>query len=138
MVRLRLRCRNFQDSSHSNPRRADTESTETFNVILSNAIGATIVDGVGIGSILNNDPFTKLYVVNDASTDRTFEYGTSGASVENYALGGGNNAHRGQLHEPTYRLVAGYTNFCEQVPIDFPPAANSLCRGAEHRSSTGR
>ena len=74
---------------------ADTESTETFNIILSNAIGATIVDGVGIGSILDNDPFTKFYVVDDASSDKTYEYQAGGAAVENYAINTGNTAPRG-------------------------------------------
>ncbi len=72
-----------------------TEPTETFAVNLSNPVAATIAVGQGIGSILDNDPFTKFYVVNDASTDRTYEYGETGTSVENYALAGGNTAPRG-------------------------------------------
>ncbi len=74
-----------------------TELTETFTVNLSNPVGATIAVGQGIGSIIDNDPFTKFYVVNDASTDRTYEYGETGASVENYALAGGNTAPRGAV-----------------------------------------
>ncbi len=72
-----------------------TELTETFTVNLSNAVGATIAVGQGTASIIDNDPFTKFYVVNDASTDRTYEYGEKGGSVENYALAGGNTAPRG-------------------------------------------
>ena len=76
-----------------------TEQTETFNVILSNTVGASFANNAttinGVASILDNDPFTKFYVVNDASTDRTYEYGEKGASVENYALAGGNTAPRG-------------------------------------------
>ena len=74
---------------------AVAEPTETFTVTLSSAVGATIADGTGVGTILDNDPFTKFYVVNDATTDRTYEYGETGVAVENYALGTGNTAPRG-------------------------------------------
>ncbi|MEX2141596.1 MAG: S8 family serine peptidase [Pirellulales bacterium] len=40
-------------------------------------------------------PQTKFYVVNDATQDRTYEYGATGAPVENYALNTGNSAPRG-------------------------------------------
>ena len=40
-------------------------------------------------------PATKFYVVNDASTDRTYEYSATGSAVENYALNSGNTAPRG-------------------------------------------
>ena len=40
-------------------------------------------------------PATKFYVVNDASTDRTYEYTAAGSAVENYALNSGNTAPRG-------------------------------------------
>ncbi len=76
-----------------------TEQTETFKVILSNPVGASFANNAtsidGVASILDNDPFTKFYVVNDASTDRTYEYGDTGTSIENYALAGGNTAPRG-------------------------------------------
>jgi hypothetical protein len=38
---------------------------------------------------------TKFYVVDDASTNRTYEYGATGAAVENYTLGSGNTTPRG-------------------------------------------
>jgi hypothetical protein len=38
---------------------------------------------------------TKFYVVNDAGSDRTYEYGPSGASGENYSISAGNTAPRG-------------------------------------------
>ena len=72
-----------------------TEPTETFMVNLSNPVGATIARGQGVGSILDNDPFTKFYVVDDASADKTYEYQASGAAVENYGLNSGNTAPRG-------------------------------------------
>ena len=78
---------------------ATTELTETFFVNISlhpmNLGAGTIADPQALGTILDNDPFTKFYVVNDASTDRTYEYGATGTSVENYALGSGNTAPRG-------------------------------------------
>ncbi len=74
---------------------AITEPTETFNVILSNPVAATIARGQAIVSILDNDPFTKFYVVDDASADKTYEYQASGGAVENYGLNTGNTAPRG-------------------------------------------
>lgn len=38
---------------------------------------------------------TKFYVVDDAGSDRTYEYTSNGTSVENYSLGSGNTAPRG-------------------------------------------
>ncbi|MCC6491491.1 MAG: hypothetical protein IT424_00535 [Pirellulales bacterium] len=44
----------------------------------------------------DNDPSpTKFYVVNDATQNRTYEYGPTGAAVENYLLNSGNSAPRG-------------------------------------------
>ncbi len=70
-----------------------TEPTETFNVILSNPVAATIKRGQAVVTILDNDPFTKFYVVD--TTDKTYEYQASGAAVENYRLNTGNTAPRG-------------------------------------------
>ena len=69
------------------------ELAETFNVNLSNPTGGTISSGQGVGTILDND--TKFYVVNDASPDKTLEYGSNGVSGESYGLGTGNTAPRG-------------------------------------------
>jgi hypothetical protein len=49
-------------------------------------------------SLTNNDndpPPTKFYVVNDASQNRTYEYGPTGTAIENYTLNSGNSAPRG-------------------------------------------
>ncbi len=68
-----------------------SEGNETFLVNLSNAVGATITDGQGVGTILDNDVApTKFYVVNDASTNRTYEYDATGGSIEDYSLNSGN------------------------------------------------
>ncbi len=70
------------------------ELTKTFNVTLSNASGATISRAQGTGTIIDDD--TKFYVVDDASLDKTFEYGSgTGTAGENYALNSGNTAPRG-------------------------------------------
>ncbi|HUE74511.1 MAG TPA: LamG-like jellyroll fold domain-containing protein, partial [Pirellulaceae bacterium] len=72
------------------------EPTETFTVNLSNPVGGVIADGQGVGTIIDNDqPPTKFYVVNDGSPDRTYEYGPTGAAVENYVIDSGNSAPRG-------------------------------------------
>ena len=78
---------------------ATAEATETFTVTLSNPVGATIAVSVAIGSILDNDPFTKFYVVNHGtttSTDQTFRYQATGQAIGSATgLGGGNSAPRG-------------------------------------------
>jgi hypothetical protein len=72
------------------------EPTETFTVTLSNAIGAAITDGQGVGTIADNDiPPTKFYTVDDGSANRTYEYASDGASVEDYSLTAANTAPRG-------------------------------------------
>jgi hypothetical protein len=72
------------------------EGTETFFVNLSNPIGGTIADGQGVGTIIDNDlPPTKFYVVDDATANKTFEYGATGAAIENYVVNSGNSAPRG-------------------------------------------
>ena len=50
---------------------------------------------VAVTNTDNDTPPTKFYVVNDGSPDRTYEYGTAGSAVENYALDSGNTAPRG-------------------------------------------
>jgi hypothetical protein len=70
------------------------EPSETFSVILSNAVAATITDDTGVATTLDNDS-TKFYVVDDASPDRTFRYGTPGNSLGNSTLASGDTAPRG-------------------------------------------
>jgi subtilisin family serine protease len=94
----------------------DTEQTVTVtgvddatfdgNVIYTVVLGAaTSTDGLYSGrnpadiSLTNIDddpaPSTKFYVVNDATTDRTYEYSAGGDSIENYVLNSSNTAPRG-------------------------------------------
>lgn len=70
-----------------------TEPSETFTVNLSNAFEATISDGQGVGTIFDNE--TKFFVVNDATTDQTYNYAQSGNSITSSTLGSGNTAPRG-------------------------------------------
>jgi sugar lactone lactonase YvrE len=71
---------------------SNIESIETFTVNLANATGSIITDSSGVGAIQDA---SKFYVVNDAASDRTFEYGGTGITIENYALNSGNTAPRG-------------------------------------------
>jgi hypothetical protein len=73
-----------------------SETTETFTMNLSNAVGGSISGAQGIGTILDNDS-TKFYVVNDGSTDQTYRYGATGNSFGNSALGAGDTAPRGAV-----------------------------------------
>jgi len=72
------------------------EGNETIFVNLSSPVGGVIADGQGVGTIIDNElPPTKFYVVNEGSPDSTYEYGSTGSAVENYALNSGNSAPRG-------------------------------------------
>jgi WD40 repeat protein len=80
------------------------ELAETFTVSLSNPTGGIIGAGQGTGTILDND--TKFYVINDSTTDRSYEYASNGAAGESYNLGSGNTAPRGAAHRPRLRRRA--------------------------------
>src|SRR5262249_15494510 len=70
------------------------EQTETFTVTLSNPSGATITRGQGTGTITDDDS-TKFYVVDDAASDRTYQYGLPGNALGNSTLGSGDTTPRG-------------------------------------------
>jgi uncharacterized protein YjiK len=75
---------------------SNIEGSETFTVTLSDAVGAAITDTTGVATITDDDiPPTKFYVVDDGSTNKTFEYESSGGSIENYAVNGSNSTPRG-------------------------------------------
>ena len=70
------------------------ESAETIFINLTIISGnAVLADEIAQGQILDND--TKFYVVNDATTNLTYEYGITGIAIENYSLSSGNTAPRG-------------------------------------------
>ncbi len=72
------------------------ESTESFYVNLFNLSGAIIADDRGTGTIVDDEtPPTKFFVVDDASTNKTFEYAAKGTALENYSLVSGNSLPRG-------------------------------------------
>ncbi len=56
-------------------------------------MGATIIRSQSVGTITDDDT-TKFYVVDDASTDRTYRYGLPGTTLGNSILGNGNTAPR--------------------------------------------
>ena len=66
--------------------------TKAFTLNLSTAAGATIADGLGVGSILNR--MTKFFVA-DGGTPKTYQYGSGGTSEEISPEASGNTAPRG-------------------------------------------
>ena len=51
-TRLRIKAAHVVDDSHD-------EGSETFEIVLSDANGATIADGVGVATIVNSDPMPR-------------------------------------------------------------------------------
>jgi sugar lactone lactonase YvrE len=72
------------------------ESVETFTLHISNVDAATIADGQGVATVLDNDS-TKFYVVNDGSFDQNYRYGAPGNALGSSALNSGNTAPRGAV-----------------------------------------
>ncbi|MCY3669852.1 MAG: hypothetical protein OXH14_02070, partial [Alphaproteobacteria bacterium] len=81
---------------------AHDEAPETFEVVLSDAQGATIADGVAVGTIVNTDPMPAAWL------------GRFGRAVAEQALDGIENrleAHRGEAesaHAPGFRGTVGW------------------------------
>jgi hypothetical protein len=74
-----------QDDGASDP-------TKAFTINLSNPVGGVLTTGQGIGTILDD---TKFYVVDSSSSDKTYQYASTGAALGNNALGSGDTAPRG-------------------------------------------
>jgi hypothetical protein len=70
------------------------QGNTTFFLNLANPVGATIARGQGVATITDND-VPKFFVVDDASTDRTYRYGGPGNALTNSVLTSGNTAPRG-------------------------------------------
>jgi len=70
------------------------EPTQTFTVNLSNAVGGVISDSQGTGTISMMIALSS-FVVDDASTDRTYRYGFPGNTLGNSTIASGNTAPRG-------------------------------------------
>jgi len=80
---------------------SDVDGAVGFSIILGSLIsndpaysGLNPMD-VAVVNSDNDVPSTKFYVVDDASSNRTFEYGANGSTVENYSLNSGNATPRG-------------------------------------------
>jgi hypothetical protein len=71
-----------------------SEPAEAFVVTLSDPVGATIADGQGTGTIMDDDT-TKFFVVDDAAADRTYRYGLPGTALGSSASATGNTTPRG-------------------------------------------
>jgi hypothetical protein len=68
------------------------DATRDFTLNLSSPVGGVITSGQGIGTILDD---TKFYVVDGGSSDKTYQYASTGAALGNNALGSGDTAPRG-------------------------------------------
>ncbi|HZV06325.1 MAG TPA: Calx-beta domain-containing protein, partial [Gemmataceae bacterium] len=73
------------DDGHADP-------TKYLTLNLSNPTGGVITSGQGIGTILDD---TKFYVVDSSSSDKTYQYGSSGTALGNNALSSGDTTPRG-------------------------------------------
>ncbi len=80
---------------------ADVDGDVAYSIILGAAVsldpafhGLNAVD-VAVTNFDDDVLATKFYVVNDASLDRTYEYASDGATIEDYQLGSGNTSPRG-------------------------------------------
>ena len=75
------------DKSYSIVLGPATSADPAYNGFKANDLRVTNTD--------NDLAPTKFYVVDDASSNRTFEYGANGSAVENYSLSSGNATPRG-------------------------------------------
>ena len=57
------------------------EPNETFNVTVSNVAGATVADGTGVGTILNDDTAPRSDFNGDGKSDILWRNGTTGANA---------------------------------------------------------
>ncbi len=76
----------------------DPDGNIAYTIVLGTASSADLrYNGLNPAQVVvtNIDNDTKFYVVNDATTNFTYEYTASGAAVENYSLNLGNTSPRG-------------------------------------------
>lgn len=69
--------------------------TYVVGVRVTDAEGASSTDSATITFSTASTSYTKFYVVDDGSPDRTYEYGATGTAIENYAIHSGNTRPRG-------------------------------------------
>ena len=94
------------------------EDPETFEVVLSNADGATIGDGVAVGTIVNDDPMPAAWLAR------------FGRTVAEQALDG----IAGRMAAPR---AAGMQGTLAGQALSFDPAANDNASGAAVPGATG-
>ena len=71
------------------------ESDETFVTNLSNPSSNAVITTSQVTATIHDNDVTKFLVVNDGSTDRTYDYALSGATTGNTALTNADAAPRG-------------------------------------------
>jgi hypothetical protein len=80
---------------------ATVDGDIAYSILLGAAVSVDLAyhglnaDDVSVTNLDDDVLATKFYVVNDATINRTYEYAADGASIENYALAGGNTTPRG-------------------------------------------
>jgi hypothetical protein len=70
------------------------DPAKTFSVNLSNPVGGTIGRGTATGTIIDSDS-TKFYVVDSASTAKTYRYGLNENAFASSTLSNGDSGPRG-------------------------------------------
>jgi hypothetical protein len=68
------------------------DPTRSFTITLSNPTGGVITNSQGTGTILDD---AKFYVVDDGTTDRTYQYATAGSVLGNTTVTSADTAPRG-------------------------------------------
>jgi hypothetical protein len=89
------------------------ESNETFSVNLSNVVNATLADGQGVGTIINDDAFPSFTI-----TDVSLTEGNSGTKNAVFTV---------QLSNPRYELIN----------VNYTTANGSATSGSDYISASG-
>jgi len=100
---------------HFTPTNWNVPQLVTVAGVNDSSFDGDVAYAIVLGTLVSNDPAyaginpadvavinqddevltTKFYVVDDATSNRTFEYASGGSAVENYSLNGGNSSPRG-------------------------------------------
>ncbi|HEY1014745.1 MAG TPA: Calx-beta domain-containing protein, partial [Herpetosiphonaceae bacterium] len=91
------------------------EDDETFNVILENPVNATIGDGLGVGTIIDDDPLPLIEVA-----DAEISEGDGGASVLTFTVS--LSLESGREVRASYATVDGTAS----AGSDYQPASGAL------------
>jgi hypothetical protein len=104
-----------------------TEPDETFSVLLSNAVGATVVDGQGLGTITDDDaapPPTTRFNYGEALQKALFFYeaGRSGDLPEDYIVDWRGDSAMSDGKDVGVDLTGGYYDAGDHVKFGLPMA----------------